>query len=74
MRTRRLIEDDRLAFKEGPKTFFAAFATDAGLLEPTEGHSELGLEAVVAHGAGSDLAGGFAGAIPSGVNTDALSP
>src|SRR3954449_12874946 len=62
----RLVEDHGLGLEERQQPFLAALATDARLLEPAEGHAEVGLEAVVSDGAGPDLTRDLAGAVDVG--------
>src|SRR5258705_1932641 len=56
-------EDHGLGLQEWQQTLLPAFATDAGLLEATEGHAEVRPEGVVADRAGTELAGHLAGPV-----------
>src|SRR5258705_3533984 len=56
-------EDHGLGLQEWQQALLPAFATDAGLLEPAEGHAEVRPEGVVADRAGSESAGDLAGSV-----------
>src|SRR5260370_16562576 len=70
----RAVEQHGLGLEEREQPVYAALAADAGLLEAAVPHVEVGLEAVVADGAGPHLPGDLAGPLDAPGEHGALPP